>query len=216
MPKDADLKARALETMRLLEKEYPNPRIELDYKNPLELLVATILSAQSTDKQINLVTKKIFGKYKTAEDYAGADLKTFEQEIRSTGFYHNKAKNIIAAAKILVEKHDSKVPKTMDGLLELPGVARKTANIVLSNGYAIAQGIAVDTHVKRISFRLGLTKETDPVKIEKDLTALIPREYWIKTNRILVLHGRYVCMARRPKCDACVLNKMCPSAFKIL
>ncbi len=210
-----DNKPQALKVMGLLSKEHPDPRIELSYSNPLELLVATILSAQTTDKTINLVTKELFKKYKTAKDYANADQKTFEQEIRSTGFYRNKAKNVIASAKILVEKYDSKVPKTMEDLLTLPGVARKTANIVLANAYGIAAGIAVDTHVKRVSFRLGLTKETDPVKIEKDLTAAIPKEYWISVNRQMVLLGRYICTAKKPLCDKCVLNKICPSAYKV-
>jgi endonuclease-3 len=201
--------------MYLLAREYPQPRTELDYSNPLELLVATILSAQSTDKTINIVTKELFKKYKTPKDYANADVLIFEQEIRSSGFYHNKAKNIIGTAKILVEKFDSKVPNAMEDLLTLPGVARKTANIVLTNAYGIASGIAVDTHVKRLSFRLGLTKETDPVKIEKDLMAIISKEYWITTNQRMVLLGRYICTARKPSCDKCVLNKVCPSAFKV-
>ena len=213
-PKTAS-QARARQIMDMLSKAYPDPRIELNYSNPLELLVATILSAQSTDKTINTVTNDLFKKYRTPGDYAGADLKTFEQEIKSSGFYHNKAKNIISSAKILVEKYDSKVPKTMEDLLTLPGVARKTANIVLSNAYGIAAGIAVDTHVKRVSFRLGLTKETDPVKIEKDLLAAIPKEYWISTNKRMVLLGRYVCTAKKPLCAECVLNKVCPSAFKV-
>ena len=210
-----DDSGKAKEIMSLLAREYPHPRTELDYSNPLELLVATILSAQSTDKTINIVTKVLFKKYKTPKDYAAANLLTFEQEIRSSGFYHNKAKNIIATAQILVEKYDSKVPNTMDDLLTLPGVARKTANIVLANAYGIASGIAVDTHVKRLSFRLGLTKETDPVKIEKDLMAVIPKEYWVTTNQRMVLLGRYVCTARKPNCDKCVLNKVCPSAYKV-
>ena len=210
-----DNSGKAKEIMSLLAKEYPHPRTELDYSNPLELLVATILSAQSTDKTINIVTKDLFKKYKTPKDYAAADLLKFEREIRSSGFYHNKAKNIIATAKILVEKYDSKVPATMDDLLTLPGVARKTANIVLANAYGIASGIAVDTHVKRLSFRLGLSKETDPVKIEKDLMAVIPKEYWITTNQRMVLLGRYICMARKPLCDKCVLNKVCPLAYKV-
>ena len=210
-----DDSGKAIEIMSLLAREYPHPRTELDYSNPLELLIATILSAQSTDKTINIVTKDLFKKYKTPKDYAAANLLTFEQEIRSSGFYHNKAKNIIATAQILVEKYDSKVPNTMDDLLTLPGVARKTANIVLANAYGIASGIAVDTHVKRLSFRLGLTKETDPVKIEKDLMAVIPKEYWVTTNQRMVLLGRYVCTARKPNCDKCVLNKVCPSAYKV-
>jgi endonuclease III len=210
-----DNSGKAKEIMRLLAREYPQPRTELNYSNPLELLVATILSAQSTDKTINVVTKDLFQKYKTSKDYATADLKTFEQEIHSSGFYHNKAKNIISTAQILVERYDSKVPDTMEDLLTLPGVARKTANIVLSNAYGIASGIAVDTHVKRLSLRLGLSKETDPVKIEKDLMAIIPKEYWITTNQRMVLLGRYVCMAKKPLCDKCVLNKVCPSAYKV-
>ncbi|MFZ2455531.1 MAG: endonuclease III [Candidatus Altiarchaeia archaeon] len=210
-----DYSGRAKEIMSLLAREYPHPRTELDYTNPLELLVATILSAQSTDKTINTVTKDLFKKYKTPEDYATADQKTFEQEIRSSGFYHNKAKNIIASARILVERYGSKIPNTMEDLLTLPGVARKTANIVLSNAYGIASGIAVDTHVKRLCFRLGLTRETDPVKIEKDLMAEIPKEYWITTNQRMVLLGRYVCTAKKPLCEKCVLNKVCPSAFKV-
>jgi endonuclease III len=210
-----DNSGKAKEIMYLLAREYPHPRAELDYSNPLELLVATILSAQSTDKTINIVTKELFKKYKTPKDYANADVLTFEQEIRSSGFYHNKAKNIIATAKILVDRYDSKVPNTMEDLLTLPGVARKTANIVLTNAYGIASGIAVDTHVKRLSFRLGLTKETDPVKIERDLMAVIPKEYWITTNQRMVLLGRYVCTAKKPLCDKCVLNKVCPSAYKV-
>ncbi len=213
-PKAAS-QARARQIMDILSKAYPDPRIELNYSNPLELLVATILSAQSTDKTINTVTKELFKKYRTPKDYADADIGTFEQEIKSSGFYHNKAKNIIAAAKILVEKYDSKVPNTMEDLLTLPGVARKTANIVLASAYGIAAGIAVDTHVKRVSFRLGLTKETDPVKIEKDLLAVIPKGYWISTNKRMVLLGRYVCTAKKPLCSKCVLNKVCPSAFKV-
>jgi len=166
---DSDLKnaSRAQEIMDVLAEAYPSPRIELDYSNPLELLVATMLSAQSTDKTVNRITKDLFRKYRRAEDYANADVATFEKEIKSSGFYHTKAKNIIATAKILVEKYGSKVPDRMEDLLSLPGVARKTANIVLANAYGIPAGIAVDTHVKRLSFRLGLTRETDPDKIEK-------------------------------------------------
>ncbi|MBN2251707.1 MAG: endonuclease III [Candidatus Altiarchaeota archaeon] len=206
---------RALKIIKTLEKEYSDPRMELDYTNPLQLLVATILSAQCTDKRVNIVTKELFKKYRKAEDYAKADPGTFEQEIRSTGFYKNKAKNIISAAKKIVEVYGSQVPDNMEDLLTLPGVARKTANIVLANGYGIPAGIAVDTHVKRISARLGLTREKDPVKIERDLMKFLPKEQWIKVNRMLVLHGRYVCTAKKPLCAKCVLNKTCPSAFKI-
>ena len=215
MPAQERASGRASEVMDILLKEYPDPRIELNYTNPLELLVATILSAQSTDRTINRITKDLFRKYRTPEDYAGADQKTFEEEIKSSGFYHNKAANVIATAKILVERYGSKVPDNMEDLLTLPGVARKTANIVLANAYNIPAGIAVDTHVKRLSFRLGITKETDPDKVEKDLVARIPRDCWIMVNRVMVLHGRYVCTAKKPACDKCVLNKVCPSAYKV-
>lgn len=207
-------RGRVLEIIKLLGREYPDPKIEIKYSNPLELLVATILSAQCTDKRVNEVTEKLFRKYRTVEDYAKAELEIFEQEIKSTGFYRNKARNIIAAAKIIKEKYGGKVPNTMEDLLMLPGVARKTANIVLANAYNIPAGIAVDTHVSRISQRLKLTKEKNPEKIEKDLMEVIPKEYWIKANKMFVLHGRYVCTARNPACGRCVLNKICPSARK--
>ncbi len=201
--------------MQGLRKMQPSPRIELRHKNPLELLVATILSAQCTDARVNIVTTALFKKYRTARDYAGAKPAVFEQEIRSTGFFRNKAKNIIAACKIIAEKHDGNVPNTMAELLELPGVARKTANIVLSAGFGKTEGIAVDTHVMRISQRLMLTKQKDPNKIERDLTRLIPRREWKEVNMLMVLHGRYVCTAKRPQCSKCLLNKKCPTAFKI-
>jgi endonuclease-3 len=213
--KEGDAKTRVREIIKILSKDFPDAKTELAYGNPLELLVATILSAQSTDKTVNVVTKSLFSKYRTAKDYANADLKELEQDIRSTGFYHNKAKNIQNAAKVLVEKYDSKVPKTMEELVTLPGVGRKTANIVLGSGYGVTEGIAVDTHVARLSFRLGLTKETDPVKIEKDLMAVVPKEDWIRFSYMLVLLGRRVCIARKPKCAICSLNKICPSAFKV-
>ena len=206
-------KARALKIIALLEKEYTRAKIALNYSNPVELLVATILSAQVTDKKVNEVTKTLFKKYRKAEDYAQADLKQLEQEIKSTGFYHNKAKNIKAACQLLVEKYDSNVPKTMGEILELPGVARKTANIVLANAYGVVEGIAVDTHVRRTSKRLGLTVNLDPNKIEQDLMKMIPRDKWIKITDLLIALGRDVCVARSPKCEVCVLNQICPSAF---
>ena len=206
-------KVRALKVMELLEKEHGDAEIALHYKNPLELLVATILSAQATDEQINAITPKLFQKYKTAEDYANADLSELEQDIKSSGFYHNKAKNLKNTGKLLVEKHNSQVPKTMEELVELSGVARKTANIVLFNAYGIIAGVAVDTHVRRLAQRLGLTENIDQDKIEKDLMNIVPKDKWMRITDLLIFHGRRVCNARKPRCDACVLNKICPSAF---
>ena len=164
---------------------------------------------------MNTVTKSLFKKYKTAEDYANADLTILEQEIRSTGFYRNKAKNIKNAGRMLVDKFDSQVPRTIEEILELPGVARKTANIVLSNAYGVIVGIAVDTHVRRLSKRLGLTENTNPEKIEADLMQIVPKSHWKSITNLLISHGRNVCKARKPKCNICILNKICPSAFKI-
>jgi endonuclease-3 len=193
----------------ILKKEYPSAKIALEFKNPLQLLVSTILSAQCTDARVNIVTKELFKKYKTVSDYANADLKKFEQEIHSTGFYHNKAKNIINAAKIILTKFKGKVPNTMDGLLTLPGVARKTANIVLTNAYGIIEGIAVDTHVKRVAYRIGLTKNSDPEKIEQDLMKIVDRKDWGKLSNILIMHGRKICDAKKPDCEHCCINKLC-------
>ena len=211
---ELDRKERVLEIIELLEKEYPKAKTALHYSSPLEILVATILSAQCTDKRVNIVTKSLFKKYRTAEDYANADLSELEQEIRSTGFYRNKAKNIKNAGQMLIEKYDSQVPRTMEEIVELPGVARKTANIVLSNAYGVIVGIAVDTHVRRLSKRLGLTENKNPDKIEKDLMLIVPKSHWKRITNLLIFHGRNVCMARKPKCSICSLNKICPSAFK--
>ncbi len=205
--------ARVLKIVELLEKEYSDVKTALHYTSPLEILVATILSAQCTDKRVNIVTKSLFKKYKTAEDYANADLAELEEDIRSTGFYRNKAKNIKKSGQMLVEKYDSQVPQTMDELIELPGVARKTANIVLSNAYGVIAGIAVDTHVRRLSKRLGLTENRNPNKIEADLMLIVPKSQWKRITNLLIFHGRNVCMARKPKCNKCNLNKICPSAF---
>jgi len=202
----------ALEVIRLLKKEYPGEGTALNYSNPLELLVATILSAQSTDKQINKITVDLFRKYRSVEDYARADREEFEQDIRSSGFFRNKAKNIIGAARLIVDEFGGAIPRTMEELLLLPGVARKTANIVLYNGYRITAGIAVDTHVKRLSKLLGLTDETNPVKIEKDLMDLLPKKHWGPANYLLISHGRTVCRAKRPDCINCVLSHNCPSS----
>jgi endonuclease-3 len=203
----------AVQIIALLKKEYPDVKIALEFSNPLELLVATILSAQSTDKQINKVTKTLFTKYRTPQDYVNTPQEELEKDIYSTGFYRNKAKNIKKLCGILVQNFNSKVPDTMEDLITLPGVARKTANIVLSGAFGKIEGIAVDTHVKRVSFRLGLTANTDPEKIEKDLMKKIPKNDWDIFALLLIQHGRQVCDAKKPKCEICVLNKLCPSAF---
>ena len=208
-----DDKARITRIIELLEKEFPDAKIALHYTNPLELLIATILSAQCTDERVNIVTKTLFEKYRKAKDYADAGLKELEQDIKSTGFYHNKARNIKKCCKMLVEKFDSHVPRTMAEMLELPGVARKTANIVLQNAYGVVEGIAIDTHVRRVSARLGLTENEDPGKIEQDLMRIVPKDKWMRIADLLIFLGRRVCAARKPKCEACVLNRICPSAF---
>jgi endonuclease-3 len=215
-PLDVNLdnnKTRVLEIVELLEKEHPDARIALHYMNPLELLVATILSAQCTDARVNIVTEKLFKKYRKAEDYANADLRELEEDIRSTGFYRNKARNIKKCCQMLVKKFESQVPKTMEEMLELPGVARKTANVVLSNAYGVVEGIAVDTHVRRVAKRLGLTEHEDPDKMEKDLMEIVPKNYWMRITDLLIFHGRRICTAKHPKCEVCVLNQICLSAF---
>ncbi|MDP8236221.1 MAG: endonuclease III [Candidatus Erginobacter occultus] len=203
---------RAREIIRRLKKEYPGRGTALEYSNPLQLLVATILSAQSTDRQINKITPALFKKYPAAQDYAEAEPEELEADIRSSGFYRNKAKNIRAAARKIVEEFGGEVPRTMEELLTLPGVARKTANIVLNDGFGVVAGIAVDTHVKRLAGRLGLSEESNPDRIEKDLMALIPEKDWGRVNYLLISHGRAVCSARSPRCDQCVLAPSCPSA----
>jgi endonuclease-3 len=210
---EAENKRRAVEVVGSLEKEFPDAGVALRYANPLELLVATILSAQTTDGRVNIVTKSLFRKYRKAEDYAKADLCALELEIKSTGFYHNKAKYIKKAGEMLVQKYHSQVPKTMPEMLELPGVARKTANIVLQNAYGVVEGIAVDTHVRRVSARLGLTENQDPNKIEQDLMRIVPKEKWVRITDLLITLGRRVCTAKKPRCETCVLNKICSSAF---
>jgi endonuclease-3 len=199
--------------IRLLEKEFPEAKPALSYSNPLELLIATILSAQCTDQRVSIVTKTLFKKYRRAEDYANADLGELERDVRSTGFYRNKAKNIKKCCQLLVEKFNSQVPKIMEELLELSGVARKTANIVLQNAYGVIVGIAVDTHVRRVSGRLGLTENRNPEEIEQDLMEIVPKSQWMRIADLLIFLGRRVCVARKPKCEACVLNRLCPSAF---
>lgn len=197
----------------LLKEEYPDVKPSLNYSNPLEMLVATVLSAQSTDVQINRVTGKLFKKYRTIIDYASADLRELENDLYSTGFYKTKAKNIKTAAQIIVEKYNGEVPKTMEELISLPGVGRKTANIVLARAFGIVEGVAVDTHVKRVSKRLGLTKNSDPAKIEQDLISLARREELDSISMILIYHGRTVCQAKRPKCKICIVKDLCPSSI---
>ncbi len=206
-------KARAARIKELLEKQYSEAKIALHYTNPLQLLIATILSAQATDEQINKITPALFKKYRSAEDFAKADINELEQQIKSSGFYHNKAKNIQNCCKMLVDKYGGKVPRTMTELLELPGVARKTANIVLQNAYGVIEGIAVDTHVRRLSQRLGISENDDPNKIEQDLMQHLPKEKWMPITDLLIWHGRRVCTAKKPNCAGCVLNKICPCAF---
>lgn len=204
-------KSNAARILSLLKKEYPGATTALLHKNPLQLLVATILSAQCTDKRVNIVTKSLFKKYRSTKDFAYAGRKKFEKDIRPTGFYRNKAKNIIGATNMIIEKFKGRVPDSMEELIELPGVARKTANIVLSHGYGKIEGIAVDTHVRRLSLRLGLTKNQDPIKIETDLMKLTVKKDWPKLSNLLIAHGRAVCKAGKPLCPECVLAHLCAS-----
>jgi endonuclease-3 len=200
--------------IRQLRKHYPHVRTALQYADPLQILVATILAAQSTDKLVNTVTPELFRKYPNAEAFARADLGELEQMVRSTGFFRMKAKHIIGAAQRIVGTYGGVVPNSMEELVTLPGVARKTANIVLSAGYGKAEGIAVDTHAGRLSRRLGLSREDDPVKVERDLMALVPKDDWIDFNFLLVEHGRAICQARKPDCPRCFVRRLCPSAIK--
>jgi len=202
---------RVKQLIKAWPKVYPSAHCELDFRNPLELLVATILSAQSTDKRVNMVTPALFKKYRTAEDYSDAPQAELESAIKSTGFYRNKAKSIRGAMRAIVEKHGGKVPNTMEQLCALPGVGRKTANVVLGNAFHKDEGIVVDTHVIRLSQRLGLTKQKDPVKIELDLMKLVPREHWTDWSHWLIWHGRRRCYARKPDCSNCEVFRLCPS-----
>ena len=206
---------RVARIVRKLASTYPDAECALVHSNALELLVATILSAQCTDVRVNLVTKELFKRYRTAKDYATADPKELEALIRSTGFYRNKAKSIRGAGKLLVEKFGGEVPETMEELLQLPGVARKTANVVLGTWFEKATGVVVDTHVHRLSRRLQLTRQDDPKKIEQDLMKLLPEEEWINFSHRLIWHGRRLCTARKPKCGECPLAEVCPSAGKM-
>ena len=197
---------------RRLNKEYPGAECALRFSNPHEMLFSTILSAQCTDVMVNKVTVKLFEKHRTLQDYASADTAEFQKDIYATGFFRQKTKNIQATARKLLDEFDGQVPNTMEELVTLPGVARKTANIVLGNSFGKVEGIAVDTHVKRLSRKLGLTKNEDPNKIERDLMELVPKSKWFRLSYLLIEHGRAVCIARRPKCEDCVLNDICPSS----
>ncbi|MCC7307496.1 MAG: endonuclease III [Acidobacteria bacterium] len=204
-------KERTAAIIRRLKKAYPDAHCALNHTNPFELLIATILSAQCTDERVNIVTADLFRKYRGPKAFINASQSELESDIHSTGFFRNKAKSIKGASRRIIEIYDGKVPETMDDLLTLPGVARKTANVVLGNAFAIASGVVVDTHVARLSLRLGLTEEKDPSKIEADLIKLVPRRHWIMFPHWLITHGRRVCIARRPKCRECVLGDICPS-----
>jgi endonuclease III len=200
------------EVISRLKDEYPDARTELNWENPLELLVATMLSAQTTDVRVNMVTEELFEKYRTAADYAGADPAELEADIRPTGFYRNKARSLQGMARALLDEHGGEVPRTMAGLVSLPGVGRKTANVVLGNAFGVDEGVVVDTHVRRVSRRLGLTAEKDPEKIEQDLLGVVPEGERTLFSHLLILHGRRVCKARKPDCPGCVLSDICPSS----
>jgi len=210
MPISAEIKQYSAKVAKILRQHYPDAKCELVYHTPLQLLIATILSAQCTDERVNLVTKDLFRKYPDAAAYANAPLKDLEREIQSTGFYHNKAKSIQSCCQSLLERCNGQVPHDIEKLIELPGIGRKTANVVLGTAYGIASGIVVDTHVTRVSQRLGLTQEKNPEKIEQDLLGQFPRKEWIAIGNRLVHHGRYVCTARKPQCDTCPLTSICP------
>jgi endonuclease-3 len=203
------------ELIARLNKAHPDAAIELVYSNPLEILVATILSAQCTDVRVNLVTKNLFKKYRTVEDYANVSQQDLEEDIRSTGFFRNKAKNIRGAAAVLLSDFNGEVPRSMEKLILLPGVARKTANVVLGNAFGIAEGVVVDTHIFRLSHRLSLSEGKTPEKVEEDLMALVPRDSWIIFGHQLIFHGRRICHARKPLCGKCSLSDICTSAFKL-
>jgi endonuclease-3 len=203
---------RIAEILERLERQYPEARCSLDHRDPLQLLVATILSAQCTDARVNIVTRDLFRRYRSAGDYAAADPAVFESEIRSTGFFRNKTKSVIGMAQALLERFDGRVPDNMEALTTLPGVGRKTANVVLGNAFGKDEGIVVDTHVARIANLLGLTRQTDPVKIEADLMRVVPKGRWTLFPHLMIHHGRAICVARRPRCGACLLADLCPSA----
>jgi endonuclease-3 len=208
----AALGPHAAEIFSRLKNAHPDAHCELDHETPLQLLMATILSAQCTDKRVNMVTPLLFKTYPTAQSLADAQPEQLEELIRSTGFFRNKTKSLIGLGKALVERHDSEVPASMDALVKLPGVGRKTANVILGNAFNRNEGVVVDTHVGRLSVRLGLTRQTDPEKVEQELMPLFPQEEWAMLAHVLIFHGRRVCDARVPKCGICTLNEICPSS----
>lgn len=208
-----EAKQRTKKIIARLRKAYPDAHCSLNFSNPLELLIATILSAQCTDERVNIVTADLFRKYRKAEDFINVEQAELEQDIRSTGFYRNKAKAIQGACRLVVERHGGQVPSTIDELLQLPGVARKTANVVLGNAFNIASGVVVDTHVGRLSQRLGLTANQQPEKIERDLIELVPKKDWVDFSHLLIYHGRAICKARKPECISCTLEDLCPSSL---
>jgi len=208
----AERRARARKIIARLERAYPDATCALHHTSALELVVATILSAQCTDARVNMVTPALFAKYRTAANYAAADPQVLEREIQSTGFFRNKTKSIMGMAQGLVERHGGEVPDTMEALTELPGVGRKTANVILGTWFKKNEGVVVDTHVHRLTRLMKLTRHDDPVKIERDLMELLPRDKWTWWSHTLIQHGRQVCIARRPKCEACVVNRLCPSS----
>jgi endonuclease-3 len=209
-----DLNKRAEEVAEVLEKNYPEPKTELVHSNEYELAVSVMLSAQTTDKKVNQVTPELFRKYPTWQALSNADLLDVANFIRQVNFYRGKADRLVRAAQKVVAEFDGVLPHSMEKLMTIPGIARKSANVIMQEAWGIAEGIVVDTHVIRVSNKLGLTIQKDPAKIEKDLMVLIPKKYWRNISSALVLHGRYICIARKPKCGECVLNKICPSAFK--
>jgi len=212
LTREAPIEERAPEVIRRLEAAYPDAKVALNFSNPLECLVATILSAQSTDATVNEVTATLFEKYRRAEDYLAVPEDELKTDIKPTGFFNQKATSIRAACQRIVEVYDGEVPRTMEDLLTLRGVARKTANIVLGNSFGIVEGIAVDTHVKRLANRIGFSNESDPVKIEQDLMRLIPREKWFSFTYVLIDHGRAICHAKKPRCTECPIEPLCPSS----
>jgi endonuclease-3 len=203
---------RANEIYRLLEGEYPDAHCALDHRDAYQLTAATILSAQCTDERVNMVTPELFRRYPDPEALAGARQEDVEEIIRSTGFFRNKARNLIAMADAVVDRHGGDIPQDMDALVKLPGVGRKTANVILGNAFGIDEGVVVDTHVKRLAGRMGLTRQTDPVKVERDLVKLFPRERWTMLSHLLIFHGRQVCSARKPRCAECAVAHLCPSS----
>ena len=213
MRDDKLLKDRARQIIRLLKRAYPDAKCSLNHSNAFELLIATILSAQCTDERVNIVTADLFRKYRKPEDYLKVAPVELQEDIRSTGFFRNKARSIQGAAKVLTEEYAGRVPETMDELLELPGVARKTANVVLGNAFGVKAGVVVDTHVSRLSRRLGFTKEKQAEKIELDLIQIVPKRDWVIFPHLLIYHGRRICKARNPLCADCVIEKYCPSSY---